>query len=272
MGETPWRFKSSHPHRQIRRIRGPDVAQTSKRVNEAGKDIVVTAPPATATFSAGAPKITVTMPLEIMVRGFVLAVRRYEAAVAGDNAVDVYIALFEAFAWFDSLDERSKLANTDEGRAMRFVRQRTHHQWAAAAHPAIGGWRWFKLEILPSADPRHPSPAGERLYRKVLEQRPVIDALRRVEVAVRKLAPNAELTWSCRSGRPSPPRGSPGLYERVQTHTATLLRCRLRLGAGVASDSPQEFPQDEIFDALPPAFTQRVNPPRAVLDKETAHR
>jgi hypothetical protein len=59
-----------------------------------------------------------------MVRGFVLAVRRYEAAVAGENAVDVYIALFEAFAWFDSLDERSQLSGTDEGRAMRFVRQR----------------------------------------------------------------------------------------------------------------------------------------------------
>jgi hypothetical protein len=163
-------------------------------VSAGSGDITIQAPRATATFRGGTPKITVTMPLEIMVRGFVLAVRRYEAAVAGEHAVDVYIALFEAFAWFDSLDERSQLSGTDEGRAMRFARQRTHHQWAAAAHPAIGGWRWFKLDILPSADPKHPSLAGERLYRKVLEQRPVIDALRRVEVAVRKLAPDAELT------------------------------------------------------------------------------
>ena len=30
MGATPWRFKSSHPHSQIKRFRGPLVAQTLK--------------------------------------------------------------------------------------------------------------------------------------------------------------------------------------------------------------------------------------------------
>jgi hypothetical protein len=29
VGATPWRFKSSHPHSQISRFRGPIVAQTS---------------------------------------------------------------------------------------------------------------------------------------------------------------------------------------------------------------------------------------------------
>jgi hypothetical protein len=28
VGATPWRFKSSHPHSQVRRLRGPIVAQT----------------------------------------------------------------------------------------------------------------------------------------------------------------------------------------------------------------------------------------------------
>jgi hypothetical protein len=86
-----------------------------------------------------------------MVRGFVLAVRRYEVAVDAERSSDVHIALFEAFAWLDRLDERCKLSGTDHVRALRFVRQRTHHQWAAATHPdqAIAGWRWYGLEILP---------------------------------------------------------------------------------------------------------------------------
>ena len=165
-------------------------------MSEERRNITIQVPAARATFSTGTPKITVTMPLALMVRGFVLAVRRYEAAVTKQLFADVHISLFEAFAWLDSLDERSNLAGTLEVRAIRFVRQRTHHQWAAAtyADPATGGWRWFKLETLPSADPNYPSPAGERLYRAALEGRPVIDTLKRVEAEVRKLAPDADLT------------------------------------------------------------------------------
>ena len=34
MGATPWRFKSSHPHSQIRRIRGSVVAQSMPEQQE----------------------------------------------------------------------------------------------------------------------------------------------------------------------------------------------------------------------------------------------
>jgi hypothetical protein len=104
----------------------------------------------------------------------VLAVRRYEAAVTAERAPDVHIALFEAFAWFDNLDERTKLSGTGDLRAMRFVRQRTHHQYAAATYPdkAIGGWRWYNLAVLPLGDPsprhRKQNEIGERLYQRKL--------------------------------------------------------------------------------------------------------
>jgi hypothetical protein len=165
-------------------------------VSRPSVSVVVPVPAGGATASGGIAKITVTMPLALMVRGFVLAVRRYEAAVPAEKASDVHIAMFEAFAWLDSMDERARLAGTVEIRAMRFVRQRTHHQWAAATFPdqAIGGWRWYKLELLPLGDPNYSDKKGERVYRRVLEERPVLDTLKRVEAVLRKLAPDADLS------------------------------------------------------------------------------
>jgi hypothetical protein len=57
---------------------------------------------------------------------------------------------------------------------MRFVRQRTHHQYAAATYSdkAIGGWRWYNLAVLPLGDPsprhRKQNEIGERLYQRKL--------------------------------------------------------------------------------------------------------
>jgi hypothetical protein len=165
-------------------------------VSRPSVSVVVPVPAAAGLATAGIAKVTITMPLAVMVRGFVKAVRSYEAAVAAEHAWDVHIAMFETFAWLDSLDKRCGLAGTVEIRAMRFARQRTHHLYAAPIYPdqAIGGWRWYKLELLPLADPNFPDPKGERIYRAVLEDRPVVDALRRAEAVVRKLAPDADLS------------------------------------------------------------------------------
>jgi hypothetical protein len=70
-------------------------------LNKGSGNTVIQGVPATATASVGIPKITVTMPLALMVRGFVLAVRRYEAAVAAHEAADAHIAMFEISNWLD---------------------------------------------------------------------------------------------------------------------------------------------------------------------------
>jgi hypothetical protein len=86
----------------------------------------------------GTIKVTLTLPIATMARGFALALRRFAAAADEGRADDAHIAMFETLAWLDSLDERCKLAGTLEVRALRFVRNRTHHQWAATVSKPEG--------------------------------------------------------------------------------------------------------------------------------------
>ena len=90
----------------------------------------------------------------------------------------------------DSLHERVNLGGDTHVQALRLVRDRTHHQWAAAIyqHPETGEWLWYKRATLPLADPLHPtSKKRERLYDQVLAERSVRGTLEHLRRKVAKL-------------------------------------------------------------------------------------
>jgi hypothetical protein len=109
-------------------------------------EVVVVAPPALVHARAvHAPRVVLTMPLDWVAHGFVGATRRVSAAPvarrtkeheepgAGTNPMEASIALFEASTWIDSLiEQRPDFAGDPRVRALVFVRQRIHHNWAAA--------------------------------------------------------------------------------------------------------------------------------------------
>jgi len=113
--------------------------------------------------------------------------------------LDTFIPLFEALHWATSLELRiaeewpdrssardwyRSMPAGDTVRAVRFARNRVHHQWAEAIIieeadrqlPArFAPWRW--QQQLPSG---WPDPEGERLYRSELAGEPVLGALGRL--------------------------------------------------------------------------------------------
>jgi hypothetical protein len=154
---------------------------------------IVKAGAATARFSAGAARISVTLPYAWMIRGYVHAVRRYDAA-SQTNARDLCIALFEATTWLDSLRQRGGLTCDDDLAALQYVRIRTHHQWAAAVYfdREQGTWVWYPASNFPSPNERQ-HPKLEARYERRLAGKPVRDVLSRIEARVIALDPDAEL-------------------------------------------------------------------------------
>ena|SRR5947209_5417065 len=166
------------------------------------KEVIVEVPSAVARLVGGIHKITVTMPLDWMVTGYLRAARRVEeaASVSGENARDLCIALFEATNWLDSLHERLILHGNLQGlegnvhvKALNLVRDRTHHAFGAAVYfdQVAGEWRWYKVSILPAADPGYENEKGERKYEELLAEKPVRAVFERIDKAVRALAPGA---------------------------------------------------------------------------------
>jgi hypothetical protein len=174
------------------------------------QDVTVPGAQATAKAIALPGKISVTMPLAKMVRGYVLAHRRLEE-VAGAYAS---IPLFEIGHWLVSMSDRKDIAEgfreDPDVRALRFLRNRIHHHYAAAVFidPDTQEWRWYRAEVLPepareeySEDERgeqayekHLDRKGEGFYRRQLEEQPMLDVFRRLEPLVIALAPDADLT------------------------------------------------------------------------------
>ena len=95
-----------------------------------------------------------------LVRGYVKAVARFreQAAIGADSAREVYPPLFEALNWAHSLwDTSFRLVEPQDRHldGLRYVRDRCHHQLAAAIYPhaaAPGGWRWNAIGHLPLED------------------------------------------------------------------------------------------------------------------------
>jgi hypothetical protein len=139
-------------------------------------------------------KVSVTMRDAWLVRGYLEAVRRLVAAAdaSATDAGDLCIALFEATNWLDSIASRHGLGNPDV-QALRFVRQRTHHGWAAAVSydRALSDWTWSPRENLPDPSSQHEKPELERLYVELLAGKPVRDAFDRIEGVIRRTAPES---------------------------------------------------------------------------------
>ena len=80
---------------------------------------------------------------------------------------------------------------------LRYVRNRCHHELAAAIYPdppAPGGWRWYGSAHLPPEDVgRGHDREGAKNYSDLLEQRPVLETLEIVERHFRSIVPDHEL-------------------------------------------------------------------------------
>jgi hypothetical protein len=140
-----------------------------------------------------------TVPFGAMVLGLRLAVGRFQQAGRAPDPVGAAIPLFEALNWAVALDERLRKdwipdgkANPPEWewptrltdneghaemvRAVRFIRDRVHHQWADAVLLGRGGghypprdhaWIWVAAVDLPEADSGHDRHRGS--YERLLE-------------------------------------------------------------------------------------------------------
>jgi hypothetical protein len=141
-------------------------------------------------------RAAVLMNIAVLVRGYVLAIRRLRDAIERSHPPDIYAGLFEASNWLDSLSERDAGINSRADlQAVKFVRNRTHHQWASAVQLKDGVWQWRPPENLPLPDdPRHRNEKLEPGYQRHLADKPLIDVFDSLESYVTALAPDTDLT------------------------------------------------------------------------------
>ena len=141
-------------------------------------------------------------PSSWLLRGYVAAVERFreQAALESDSAREVYPPLFEALNWAHSLwDAWFRLVEPQDRHldGLRYVRDRCHHELAAAIYPdpaAPGGWRWYGSAHLPPEDVgRGHDREGAKNYSELLEQRPVLETLEIVERHFRSIVSDHEL-------------------------------------------------------------------------------
>ncbi len=133
--------------------------------------------------------------LNELILGFEQAYSRIKDAKNKKERLGVFFALFETLNWIVTIDDKlqdkekewyRKLGKDGETvRALRYARNRVHHQWAdivlitsGAAIPAtiplaFHEWVWKKLENIPPEDPKHTDEEGKKLYKELLEGRPV---------------------------------------------------------------------------------------------------
>ncbi|MGB3687327.1 MAG: hypothetical protein WA991_16050 [Ornithinimicrobium sp.] len=153
----------------------------------------------------------------VLLAGFEKATHRFHDASLGQDAVAMFHPLFEALNWATALDDQvgahwapagSPLGwewrrRVPEGRyvqAVRFARNRVHHQWADALNRTDGAvwplrwptawqeWSWRASADLPDGrDERH-----RDVYDEVLGDQPARYALDELSTAYRQLAERLE--------------------------------------------------------------------------------
>lgn len=154
----------------------------------------------------------------VMLRGYGEALARFREAAGGQDPAASFVALFEVVNWAVALDDRcgehwapegqplgrewpSRLANAEAVRAVRFARNRVHHQWAEALELDTSGarsplrdplrsfeWVWRGLNELPSTPPDRRDPQGEERYRRLLAGQPAESTLMVLHEAYRQVA------------------------------------------------------------------------------------
>lgn len=135
----------------------------------------------------------------VLLRGYCEAFERLQLATAQSDPGPSILALFEALNWAVVLDDRCIKHWVPDGapcghawlahwrgdagiaRAIRFARNRVHHQWAEALElrsPSRSPrsrtceWYWRSAADLPPAPARRRDPDGETAYQKLLAGRP----------------------------------------------------------------------------------------------------
>ncbi|HBY19783.1 hypothetical protein A2380_03635 [candidate division WWE3 bacterium RIFOXYB1_FULL_43_24] len=136
-----------------------------------------------------------------LINGFKKSYYRTKDAKNSEEILEVYYSLFETLNWVVAIDYKlcaekndnkwfSKLGSDgDYINALRFARNRTYHQWFTIfkldrndTFPAIfpmllSTWKWCPLSDIPSERGQKEDPNDEKLYVKLLANRPVKDAL-----------------------------------------------------------------------------------------------
>ena len=145
----------------------------------------------------GTPTVYVTASRDWLVEGYIEALGRFREASARDSetAKETFWPLFEALNWVHSIrdfeDERGERMDDPVSRALRFVRNRVHHRWAAAievrrfpttlsakrpaAIPPVVQWCWKATNELPPGGNRQ----GEAEYDELLAGKPVQESFER---------------------------------------------------------------------------------------------
>lgn len=139
-------------------------------------------------------KVDILMRDEWIAEGYLRAVRRFigaEERGGEPNAVgmSLSISLLEAGTWLAILDDRVKLGNDADVRAMRFIRDRTHHQAASAIRleHETSQWLWQHSAFLPRpTEDRHAKDRDVPAYER-LQGRPVREVLERLAVRVEEI-------------------------------------------------------------------------------------
>jgi hypothetical protein len=138
------------------------------------------------------PTISLSMPVEWMTEGFADAsgaVRQAMVATADGNSRDVTKALFVLCAWLDSLNDRfPRLSSSVHVKALLFVRNRTHHNFAAALYRSADTdeWMWQDTSVFPEPPPEFRNERGRRAYLSVCARKPLRTTLTAVETTVRR--------------------------------------------------------------------------------------
>ncbi len=165
------------------------------------------------------PYANIIVTFRVLLGGYEQAVERFGEASRTRDPVHVFAPLFEALNWAVVLDDqarehwapkgvplgwswRARVAGGDFVSAIRFVRNRVHHQWTDAltlsdgfSSPLVAPlvsheWRWRRLVDLPEADlPGGKTAAdAESDYERLLATQPARLALAELLVPFRRLA------------------------------------------------------------------------------------
>ncbi len=136
-----------------------------------------------------------TVSVQTLLGGFSQAYGRYKIARNEKNNEKVFSALFETLNWvvtiyFRLKDTNNKLSKNPLLKAIKYVRNHVHHQWADALILSTKGmalpaelpvafheWLWKSADNLPQG---RIDPKGKRLYKDLLENKPARYALQEV--------------------------------------------------------------------------------------------
>jgi hypothetical protein len=117
-------------------------------------------------------------------RGFDMALARLRGVIGNTLSGDRYIYLAEALMWLAVLaEQRPEIREVQDVAALVYARERAHHQLASLIYPTDAGlWLWRLADQLPtSRDEKHRGLRHRPLYERLLEGKPMIEALERVE-------------------------------------------------------------------------------------------